>query len=93
MIDDSLIDMIKGLNRLQEIKLRIVVDEVYNIISNNIVDDDRTEHLFDDILDLYFWYGDKIEYLFYELYDYYININKEIATDYKGFYLELSKEE
>ena len=93
MEEEFFIEKIKELHKLQKTKLKLVTNEIYYVISNNIVNDNKIEHLFDDILDLYYWFGSKIDPLFDELYNYYKNINNEITKDYKGFFLELKEED
>ncbi len=92
MDDKQLINNIKDLDKLQRIKMRLVNNEIYEIITNNIIDDNKIEHLFDDILDLYYWFGPDVDHIFEELYNYYKNINNKITKDYQGFYLELKKD-
>ena len=64
---------------------------VYNIIDNNLKDDNEIQRILDGILD--FCYDEKMLLLYRKLCKYYYAINPVVTIDYIGFYREMYDEE
>ena len=89
---DELIDSLREVNKLQNIKLDYVKKEIKFILDNSIIDNQKIEKTFDELLDLTYWFSEEIEPIYYKLLDYYKNINLEASKDYEKFYLEIIEE-
>jgi len=94
---DKLINDLKEpmaeLNNMQLTQLNFLRDEVNYIINNNIKDEKKIEKAFDMLVDLLYWFGEKIEDLYFELVNYSKKINIDIANDYEKIYTEIINEE
>jgi hypothetical protein len=64
---------------------------VYNIIDNNLKDDNEIQRILDGVLD--FCYDEKMLLLYRRLCKYYYDINPIVTIDYIGFYREMYDEE
>lgn len=89
----SLIKLIEELNQLQLTQLKIAKEIVEFVTHNHIVDERMIEKVFDELVGLTYWFGDDMESIYFMLLDYYKNINRKNANDYKKFYLEVINEE
>ena len=94
---DNLIEELKTpiikLNNMQLEKLKFIKSEVSFIIKNDVKDKKRIEKTFDMFLDLAYWFGDQIEKEYYDLLEYYKEIDFDVAKDYERFYLKIINEE
>lgn len=94
---DILIEELKTpiikLNNMQLEKLKFIKSEVSFIIKNDVKDKKRIEKTFDMFLDLAYWFGDQIEKEYYDLLEYYKEIDFDVAKDYERFYLKIINEE
>ena len=94
---DILIEELKTpiikLNNMQSEKLKFIKSEVNFIIKNDVNDKKRIEKTFDMFLDLAYWFGDQIEKEYYDLLEYYKEIDFDVAKDYERFYLKIINEE
>ena len=86
MLDDNLMELVKGLMDSYEAMYKLCYHEVVRIIEYKIKDVNLIEHTLDQILDIY---TEKGFYLFLKLLDYYKTVNNNHALEY----LELLKEQ
>jgi hypothetical protein len=63
---------------------------VYNIIDNNLKEDNEIQRILDGILD--FCYDEKMLLLYRKLCKYYYDINPVVTIEYIGFYREIYDE-
>jgi len=63
---------------------------VYNIIDNNLKEDNEIQRILDGILD--FCYDEKMLLLYRKLCKYYYDINPVVTIEYIGFYREMYDE-
>lgn len=80
------------LNKVQIENLKQVKNELLNLITKKITDEQVIEHLLDRLLDLIEWFGDDIEEIFYLLLNYYKQLNESASIQYEKIYLELINE-
>lgn len=84
-------NIVLELNKLQIVALEMVKKDIEFVIYNKCINDTEIEHIFDKILDLAFWYGKEIDILFYDLYNYYKNINIDLCKNYESYYIKVLK--
>lgn len=94
---DNLIEELKTpmieLNNMQLMQLNFLKDEVDFVIKNSVKDKKRIEKDFDMLLDLVYWFGKELQREYYNLIEYYKQIDLDVAKDYERFYLEIINEE
>ena len=90
---DDIYEMARSLYKLQVLNLRNLKERVRYIISCNNKDVNLISHTLDDILDSYYFFGNKeVEDLYWLLCDYLEGLDKEVAKDYMTFLSEAKKE-
>ena len=89
----KIVTEIKKIKVLLDKKIDILKDKVDYIISNKISDKKEIEFTLDNILDLVYWYGENIKELYYNLLEYYSDIDLKSADDYEKLYLDIINEE
>lgn len=88
-MNNDIKNMINEMNELYSINYLNVENEINYIINNNIISNKIIEKVFDELLDLSYWYGKEIDKLFYKLYNYYKSINLDVSQDYKKYYKKI----
>lgn len=88
----NLKEPITELKRLQKIKLDMTKEKVKYIIKNKVRNEYEIEHVFDDLIDLTYWYGEEINELFYELLIYFRTLNINSSDEYEKDYSKIIKE-
>lgn len=89
----SISESVEFLSGLQEQELARVKNKIDYVIATKITDENYLAHLFDDLLNLTYWYGSNMNELYYKLLKYVGNFNLELANDYETYYLEIIYEE
>ena len=90
MLDDNLMELVKGLMDSYEAMYKLCYHEVVRIIEYKIKDVNLIEHTLDKTLDIY---TEKGFYLFLKLLDYYKTVNYNHALEYLEFLKEQREEE
>lgn len=94
---DELVSSLKGpmkeLGQLQEQKLALEKENVEYIINNKIKSELEIEKVFDNLIDLTYWYGLEIKEIYYKLLNYLKNINLKLSEEYEKYYLEIIEED
>ena len=84
---------IKILNKINLERLKNIKRNINYIINNNIVDEKIIESVFDNLLDLIYFYGEELNQIYFDFLNYYECINKEACNEYKKLYLDIVNEE
>lgn len=90
---NNIIEPFQELEKLQIIELEKVRLLIKEYIENNNQDEEEISHLFDLLLDLTYWFGNKIKDTYYTLINYVKTFNSELAIDYENFFKEIVPEE
>lgn len=89
----SISESVEFLSNLQEEQLVTVTNKIDYVMTTKITDENYLSHLFDDLLNLTYWYGSNMNNLFYKLHEHVKSFNLELANDYETYYLEIINEE
>lgn len=87
-MENQIKDIVKDINKLNNIEINNIKEEIDYIIKNKIANENDIEKLFDRMLSLVFVDTNIIYPLYFKLLDYYKNINTEYACDYEKIYHE-----
>lgn len=90
---ESISESVNFLSELQEEQLSITTNKIEYVINIKVTDENFLAHLFDDLLNLTYWYGSNMNELYYKLLEYVKTFNLELANDYELYYLEIINEE
>lgn len=89
----DLLDLFNELNNMQVSQFKRIKKEVDLIIKNKYTDKKYIERIFDSLLDLTYWFGEKTKDMYYKLLNYYKTIDKCASNDYEKFYLDIITEQ
>lgn len=89
----SLKEPMKELQRFQKQKLSLTQENIEYIINNKIESELEIEKIFDNLIDLTYWYGLEIKEIYYKLLNYLRNINIKLSEEYEKNYLEIIEED
>lgn len=88
----SLKEPMKELGKLQKQKLTLEKENIEYIINNKIKNELEIEIIFDNLIDLTYWYGLEMKETYYKLLNYLKNINVKLSEEYEKYYLEIIEE-
>lgn len=87
-MENKIKDIVKDINKLNNIEINNIKEEIDYIIKNKITNENDIEKLFDRMLSLVFVDTELIYPLYFKLLNYYKNINNDYACKYKKIYHE-----